>query len=156
MSFKIEVPAGDTIILVSTESRYKMHSTQLMQASGCFADLLSTAGPPLSREGVRAGLRYLLVLQDFDEVTNRSIHPVFRRIPVDNNGRAQKKYSLMHESDKSSRFRPSLFSDYDRLLRTFANQPVTLDDKSIDSLLPDSMGLIEVSERLDAVGRLLV
>ncbi|KAH0395369.1 hypothetical protein KCU89_g10402, partial [Aureobasidium melanogenum] len=63
-SFKIEVPAGDTVILVSTESRYKMHSTQLIQASGCFANLLRTAGPVLSREGLRAGLRYLLVLQD--------------------------------------------------------------------------------------------
>ncbi|KAH0356095.1 hypothetical protein KCU83_g1316, partial [Aureobasidium melanogenum] len=150
-SFKIEVPAGDTIILVSTESRYKMHSTQLIQASGCFANLLSTAGPALSREGLRAGLRYLLVLQDFDEATNRPIRPIFRRIPIDNNGRAQKKYSLMYESDQNPRFRSSLFSDYDRLLRTFANQPVTLDDKSIDTLLPDSMGLIEVAEKLDAV-----
>ncbi|KAH0137043.1 hypothetical protein KCU67_g15878, partial [Aureobasidium melanogenum] len=130
---------------------YKMHSTQLIQASGCFANLLRTAGPVLSREGLRAGLRYLLVLQDFDEATNRPIHPVFRRIPLDNNGRAQKKYSLMHESDQNPRFRSSLFSDYDRLLRTFANQPVTLDDKSIDTLLPDSMGLIEVAEKLDAV-----
>ncbi|KAK6005530.1 hypothetical protein QM012_007172 [Aureobasidium pullulans] len=151
MSFKIEIPTGDAVIFVSTERRYKMHSTQLIQASGCFADLLSTAGPALSREGVRAGLRYLLVLQDFDEATNRPIQPVFRRIPVDNNGRAQKKFSLMHESDKSTRFRSSLFSDYDRLIRTFANQSVSLDDKSIDTLLPDSLGLIEVAEKLDAV-----
>ncbi|KAH0368499.1 hypothetical protein KCU65_g4062, partial [Aureobasidium melanogenum] len=151
MSFKIEVPSGDTIILVSTDSRYKLHSTQLTQASGYFANLLSTAGPALSREGARAGLRFLLVLQDFDEATNRPIHPVFRRIPLDSNGRAQKKYSLMHEGDQSTRYRSSLFSDYDRLLRTFANQPVPLDDKSIDTLLPDSMGLIEVAEKLDAV-----
>ena len=151
MSLQIEVPGADTLVMVSNERRYKLHSAQLTQASLGFAHLLSVPGPSLSREGLRIGIRYLLVLQDFDEATNKYIYPVFRRIPVDHECRPVRKYSLMHENEENPRIRPTLFTDYDRLLRVFVNQPVTFDDKSVDSLLPDSMGLLEVAERLGSV-----
>ncbi|CAD0106901.1 unnamed protein product, partial [Aureobasidium uvarum] len=152
ISFKVNVPGADTIILVSNESRYKMHSTQLSLASACFADLLSAPGPLLSREGLRVGIRYLIVLQDFDEkTTNKLSKPVFRRVPVDSNGRPSQTYATMHESDQNPHIRASLFSDYERLLRIFANQPISFDDKTIDTLLPDAMGLVEVAERAGSV-----
>jgi hypothetical protein len=155
MSFKIDIPGADTIIIVSNERRYKMHSAQLVQSCRGFAHLLKVPGPNLSREGHRVGIRYLLVLQDFDEVNNKPIYPVFRRVPVDQDGRPAASFGLMHESDKNPRVRPGLFSDYDRLLRVFVNQPVAFDDKNVDALLPDSLGLLEVAERLGAVGFLL-
>jgi hypothetical protein len=151
MSFQIDIPGADTIIMVSNERRYKMHSAQLIQSSRGFAHLLEIPGPNLSREGLRIGIRYLIVLQDFDEANNKPIYPVFRRIAVDQDGRPGQKFGLMHESDKNPRVRPTLFYDYDRLLRVFVNMPVAFEDKSIDRLLSDSMGLLEVAERLGAV-----
>jgi hypothetical protein len=152
---QIDIPGGDTLVIVSSESRYKLHSAQLMQAADAFADLLRIPGPTLSREGQHIGIRYLLVLQDFDEATRRYIYPTFRRIPVDQVGRPLKKYSLMHENEENPRIRPTLFADYDRLLHIFVNQPVAFNDKSVDTLLPDSLGLLEVAERLGAVSLLL-
>lgn len=155
MAMKIEIPGADTLVMVSSESRYKLHSAQLIQAAQTFAFLLQAPGPNLSREGQRVGIRYLLVLQDFDEGTRRYIYPSFRRIPVDQTGRPLKKYSLMHENEENPRIRPTLFADFDRLLHIFVNQPVTFNDKSVDTLLPDFMGLLEVAERLGAVSSLL-
>lgn len=155
MAMKIEIPGADTLVMVSSESRYKLHSAQLIQAAEAFAYLLQVPGPKLSRDGQLAGVRYLLVLQDFDEDTKRFIYPAFRRIPVDQSGRPLKKYSLMHENEYNPRIRPSLFADYDRLLRIFVNQPVAFNDKSVDTLLPDFMGLLEVAERLRAVSSLI-
>ncbi|KAI4715500.1 hypothetical protein E4T48_08330 [Aureobasidium sp. EXF-10727] len=152
MAFKVDVPGADTVIVVSNESRYRLHSSQLSLASGCFADLLSTPGPSLSSEGLRMGIRYLVVLQDFDEKTaNKLTKPVFRRIPVDNTGRPAQTYAVIHESDQNPHIRASLFADYERLLRIFANQAVSFDDKTIDTLFPDAMGLVEVAERVGSV-----
>jgi hypothetical protein len=151
MSLMIDIPGADTIIMVSNERRYRMHSAQLIQSSRGFAHLLEVPGPNLSREGLRVGIRYLIILQDFDEASNKPIYPVFRRITVDQDGRPAHKFGLMHESDKNPRVRPTLFFDYDRLLRVFVNMPVTFEDKNVDALLPDSMGLLEVAERLGAV-----
>jgi hypothetical protein len=155
MSFKIDIPGADTIIMVSNERRYKMHSAQLTQSCRGFAHLLQLPGPNLSREGLRVGIRYLLVLQDFDEVNNKPIYPVFRRVAVNQDGRPTASFGMMHEGDKNPRVRPGLFSDYDRLLRVFVNQPVIFHDQSVDTLLPDSLGLLEVAERLGAVSFLL-
>ncbi|KAI4741421.1 hypothetical protein E4T50_08113 [Aureobasidium sp. EXF-12298] len=151
MAYQIEIPGADTMVMVSTERKYKLHSAQLIQASRGFAQLLSVPGPNLSREGLRDGTRYLLVLQDFDEATNRHIHPIFRRIPTNQHGTPTKSFSLMHDGEKKPHFRSTLFADYDRLLRIFVNQPVAFNDKSVDALLPDSLGLLEVAERLGAL-----
>ncbi|THX59763.1 hypothetical protein D6D06_01795 [Aureobasidium pullulans] len=151
MSYQVEVPTADTIVVVSTDRKYKLHSAQLVQCSSRFAEMLQTAGPNLSREGLKQGTRYMLCLQDFDETSTRPIKPVFRRIPIDKDGKPTKKVTMMHEGDKGYRFRPSLFSDYDRLLRSIANQPIVLNDKSIETVLPDAMGLIEVAEYLGSV-----
>ncbi|KAI5204175.1 hypothetical protein E4T39_03707 [Aureobasidium subglaciale] len=152
MSFLVETPGADTVIVVSTDRKYKLHSAQLMQCSTRFSDLLQDGGPPtLSREALKAGVHYMVCLQDHDEATGRHIIPTFRRIQVNKDGKPTKGFSQMHESDKSTRFRPSIFSDYERLIRVFANQPITLNDKSIETLLPDAMGLIEVAEKLGSV-----
>lgn len=157
MAMQIDIPGADTLVMVSSESRYKLHSAQLIQTAEAFAYLLQVPGPNLSRDGQRAGgVRYLLVLQDFDEDTKRYIYPTFRRIPVNQDGRPLKKYSLMHENEDNPRIRPTLFADYDRLLHIFVNQPVTFNDKSVDTLLSDFMGLLEVAERLGAVSLLLL
>lgn len=153
---QIEIPAADTLVIVSSESRYKLHSAQLIQAAKAFASLLEVPGPNLSREGQRVGIRYLLILQDFDEKRKTYIYPTFRRIPVDQNGRPLQKYSLMHENEDNPRIRPTLFADFDRLLRIFVNQPVAFNDKNVDTLLPDFMGLLEVAERLGAVSLLVL
>ncbi|KAI5243504.1 hypothetical protein E4T42_07314 [Aureobasidium subglaciale] len=152
MSFLVETPGADTVIVVSADRRFKLHSAQLMQCSTLFSELLQAGGPPvLPREALKAGVRYMVCLQDHDDATNRHITPTFRRIQVNKDGKPTKGYSQIYESDRSTRFRPSIFSDYERLIRVFANQPIALNDKSIETLLPDAIGLIEVAEKLGSV-----
>lgn len=151
MGYNIQVPGADTVVIVSSERKYKLHSAQLKQCSGLFNELLLSPGAGLSSQGRKAGVRFLICLQSHDEHTNEEIRPQFRRVPLNTDGRPVRAFSQIYEGDQNNGVRPGLFTGYDKLIGSFCNRQVKLNNESIATLLHDSVGLVEVAEDLGSV-----
>lgn len=141
---------GDTLVTISDRSRLQLHSVILKQSSPVFARLLKKAGPTLSSVGQRKGLRYNIVLQNFDNESGEEILPIFRRVDLNADGQPLKPISIIYEGEERD-MNPDTFKYFYRVLGSYFNVELKLEAKDIASLMKEAVGLLTVAEYLGSV-----
>lgn len=144
------VEGGDTMVTVSDRSRLQLHSVILKQSSPVFARLLKKAGPILSSIGQRKGIRYNIVLQNFDTQSGEEIPPIFRRVDLNADGQPLRPSSIIYE-DEERNMDPNTFKYFYRVLGSYFNVELKLEAKDIASLMKEAVGLFAVAEYMGSV-----
>lgn len=138
------------MVTISDRSRIQLHSVILKQSSPVFARLLKKAGPTLSNIGQRKGIRYNIVLQNFDTSSGDEILPIFRRVDLNADGQPLRPISIIHESEERN-MDPNTFKYFCRVLGSYFNVELKLEAKDIASLMKEAVGLLTIAEYMGSV-----
>ncbi|KAI9753071.1 MAG: cholesterol esterase [Chaenotheca gracillima] len=136
---------GDVSILITNNKSYQLHSNVLRQNSDELNRLLvedqaASITPKQKREG--RVLRYWLNLRRFDDDVGR-----FELGDIKSSG-----YSFgFFEELENGRARRNLHKHYNNLFGAYYNIHPEIDETNIATVLEDSMGLIDVAERLGSM-----